>query len=51
VLRRACSDAMKWPEPLFVSVNLSPAQFRDGDVAETVAQILKEGAAAHAARA
>ena len=42
VLRRACSDAVKWPEPLFVSVNLSPAQFRDGDVAETVAQILKE---------
>ncbi|MFO7477744.1 MAG: bifunctional diguanylate cyclase/phosphodiesterase [Methyloceanibacter sp.] len=42
VLRRACSDAMKWPEPLFVSVNLSPAQFRDGDVAETVAQVLKE---------
>jgi diguanylate cyclase (GGDEF)-like protein len=42
VLRRACSDAAKWPEPLFVSVNLSPAQFRDGDVAETVAQVLKE---------
>jgi diguanylate cyclase (GGDEF)-like protein len=42
VLRRACSDAVKWPEPLFVSVNLSPAQFRDGDVAETVAQVLKE---------
>ena len=30
------------PAPLFVSVNLSPAQFRDGDVAETVAQVLKE---------
>ena len=29
-------------QPLFVSVNLSPAQFRDGDVAETVAQVLKE---------
>jgi diguanylate cyclase (GGDEF)-like protein len=42
VLRRACSDAVNWPEPLFVSVNLSPAQFRDGDVAETVAQVLKE---------
>jgi diguanylate cyclase (GGDEF)-like protein len=42
VLRRACSDAAKWPESLFVSVNLSPAQFRDGDVAETVAQVLKE---------
>jgi len=42
VLRRACRDAVSWPEPLFVSVNLSPAQFRDGDVAETVAQVLKE---------
>jgi diguanylate cyclase (GGDEF)-like protein len=42
VLRRACEDAIKWPEPLFVSVNLSPAQFRDGDVAEIVAQVLKE---------
>jgi diguanylate cyclase (GGDEF)-like protein len=42
VLRRACSDAAKWQEPLFVSVNLSPAQFRDGDVAETVAQVLKD---------
>jgi diguanylate cyclase (GGDEF)-like protein len=42
VLRRACHDAVNWPAPLFVSVNLSPAQFRDGDVAETVAQVLKE---------
>ncbi len=42
VLRRACSDAVNWPERLFVSVNLSPAQFRDGDVAETVAQVLNE---------
>jgi diguanylate cyclase (GGDEF)-like protein len=42
VLRRACRDAVNWPAPLFVSVNLSPAQFRDGDVAETVAQVLKE---------
>jgi diguanylate cyclase (GGDEF)-like protein len=42
VLRRACADAAKWPEPLFVSVNLSPAQFRDGDVTETVAQVLRE---------
>ncbi len=42
VLRRACRDAVDWPAPLFVSVNLSPAQFRDGDVAETVAQVLNE---------
>ena len=42
VLRRACSDAAKWPEPLFVSVNLSPAQFHEGDVAALVAGVLKE---------
>lgn len=42
VLRRACSDAATWSEPLTVAVNLSPAQFRDGDIAETVAQVLKE---------
>jgi diguanylate cyclase (GGDEF)-like protein len=42
VLRRACRDAVKWPEHLTVAVNLSPAQFRDGDIADTVAEILKE---------
>ena len=42
VLRRACTDAVKWPEPLIVAVNLSPAQFRDGDIAQTVAEVLKE---------
>jgi diguanylate cyclase (GGDEF)-like protein len=42
VLRRACSDAVTWSEPLTVAVNLSPAQFRDGDIAETVAEVLKE---------
>jgi diguanylate cyclase (GGDEF)-like protein len=42
VLRRACSDAVTWKEPLTVAVNLSPAQFRDGDIAETVAHVLKE---------
>lgn len=28
VLRRACADAAKWPEPLRVAVNLSPVQFK-----------------------
>ncbi|HML91179.1 bifunctional diguanylate cyclase/phosphodiesterase [Methyloceanibacter sp.] len=42
VLRQACSDATQWPEHLTVAVNLSPAQFRDGDIAETVADILHE---------
>ncbi len=48
VLRRACGDAVTWPAPLTVAVNLSPAQFRDGDIAETVADILHEtGLPAH----
>jgi diguanylate cyclase (GGDEF)-like protein len=42
VLRRACIDAATWPETLSVAVNLSPAQFRDSDIAETVAEVLKE---------
>ena len=42
VLRRACSDAVSWTEPLTVAVNLSPAQFRDADMAETVARVLRE---------
>jgi diguanylate cyclase (GGDEF)-like protein len=42
VLRRACMDAVTWPESLSVAVNLSPAQFRDSDIAETVAEVLKE---------
>jgi diguanylate cyclase (GGDEF)-like protein len=42
VLRRACRDAVTWAAPLSVAVNLSPAQFRDVDVAETVADVLRE---------
>ena len=42
VLRRACGDAVSWTEPLTVAVNLSPAQFRDADMAETVARVLRE---------
>jgi diguanylate cyclase (GGDEF)-like protein len=42
VLRRACRDAALWPEPLSVAVNLSPAQFHDSDIADTVASILQE---------
>src|SRR5581483_8461636 len=42
VLNRACSDAVTWREPLTCAVNLWPSQFRDGDIAETVAHVLKE---------
>ena len=36
VLVRACGDAMRMPEHIRVSVNLSPAQFAKSDVVESV---------------
>jgi diguanylate cyclase (GGDEF)-like protein/PAS domain S-box-containing protein len=36
VLREACAQAAKWPEPLKVAVNLSPAQFRNRGVVKAV---------------
>ena len=32
VLREACSEAASWPRPLQIAVNLSPAQFKQGDL-------------------
>jgi EAL domain-containing protein (putative c-di-GMP-specific phosphodiesterase class I) len=42
VLRRACKDAVGWPSPVRVAVNVSPAQFKDRDLAKLVARILQE---------
>jgi diguanylate cyclase (GGDEF)-like protein/PAS domain S-box-containing protein len=42
VLRRACLDAAQWPSRISVAVNLSPAQFRNRDLAQSVAKILLE---------
>jgi diguanylate cyclase (GGDEF)-like protein len=42
VLRRACRDAVGWPSPVRVAVNVSPAQFKDRKLAQVVAQILQE---------
>jgi diguanylate cyclase (GGDEF)-like protein/PAS domain S-box-containing protein len=42
VLRKACSDAVKWPLPIKVAVNLSPVQFRRGGLVESVTNILAE---------
>jgi diguanylate cyclase (GGDEF)-like protein/PAS domain S-box-containing protein len=42
ILRKACSDAAGWPAHISVAVNLSPAQFRRGDLIETVAGALCE---------
>src|SRR5262249_25940868 len=38
VLQRACAEARNWPEHCLVAVNLSPAQFRIGDLAPAVFQ-------------
>ncbi|QWP79131.1 EAL domain-containing protein [Lysobacter sp. K5869] len=48
VLRAACEDAVVWQraraggEPLFVSVNVSPRQLRNGDLPNVVAACLQE---------
>jgi diguanylate cyclase (GGDEF)-like protein len=41
VLKRACQDAMAW-DGLSVAVNISPAQFRTGDLVRVVSDALKE---------
>jgi diguanylate cyclase (GGDEF)-like protein/PAS domain S-box-containing protein len=42
VLRQACREAASWPRPLSIAVNLSAVQFRHGDLARSVHQILLE---------
>jgi diguanylate cyclase (GGDEF)-like protein len=42
VLRKACAECMKWPENVRVTVNLSPIQFRNGNVVN----MIREGLAA-----
>ncbi len=42
ILRAACSEAASWPQPLRISVNLSPVQFREGDLPAPVHSILLE---------
>ncbi|WP_246152430.1 bifunctional diguanylate cyclase/phosphodiesterase [Sphingomonas montanisoli] len=42
VLRRACREAVLWPEPYRVAVNLSPVQLTRPILATTVAEILLE---------
>jgi EAL domain-containing protein (putative c-di-GMP-specific phosphodiesterase class I) len=40
VLREACAEVASWPGGIRVSVNLSPVQFKRGDLAATVASAL-----------
>jgi diguanylate cyclase (GGDEF)-like protein/PAS domain S-box-containing protein len=40
ILREACREAASWPKSLHIAVNLSPIQFRHGDLPGLVHQIL-----------
>jgi diguanylate cyclase (GGDEF)-like protein len=42
VLRSACIEAKNWADNVKVAVNLSPVQFRNGDLARAVEAVLKE---------
>jgi len=42
VLREACREAASWPWPLTVAVNISPIQFRHGDLPRLIHSILLE---------
>jgi EAL domain-containing protein (putative c-di-GMP-specific phosphodiesterase class I) len=42
VLRTACAEAAKWPEPVSVAVNLSPVQFKAHALPATVRAVLLE---------
>ncbi len=42
VLARACADALTWPNQMYVSVNISPVEFRSGNLAKRVAAALTQ---------
>src|SRR6187200_212256 len=39
ILRTACREAASWPRPLRIAINLSPVQFRHGDLPRLVLEI------------
>ncbi|MEX6504933.1 putative bifunctional diguanylate cyclase/phosphodiesterase [Jiella sp. M17.18] len=48
VIQEACRQIALWPEPLFVSVNLSAVQFADGDLLSIIRAAMKSaGIAGH----
>jgi diguanylate cyclase (GGDEF)-like protein/PAS domain S-box-containing protein len=42
IMREACRQAASWPHPLQIAVNLSPVQFRHGDLPGLVHSVLLE---------
>jgi diguanylate cyclase (GGDEF)-like protein len=41
VLQQACLEAARWPEHIAIAVNLSPLQFRDAGLVESILQALR----------
>ncbi|WP_185961198.1 PAS domain S-box protein [Telmatospirillum sp. J64-1] len=41
VLQKACKEASAWPDDVAVAVNLSPLQFKDGNLVQIVADALE----------
>jgi diguanylate cyclase (GGDEF)-like protein len=42
ILRKACADAAEWPSHLKIAVNLSPVQFKQSDLRETLKSAFEE---------
>ena len=42
VLRKACEDALSWPDSVSIAVNLSLVQFKNSKIVDLVAAILEE---------
>ncbi len=42
ILRRACNEAAQWPDDVRIAVNLSPLQFRTGNLLSVVMEALKQ---------
>ena len=41
VLETACAEAARWEKPAYLAVNLSPLQFRQSDLSQQVADVLR----------
>jgi len=41
-LQQACKDAASWPDPIKVTVNLSPVQFESGDLVQATLRALEQ---------
>lgn len=40
IIRRACADAARWPDPIKVAINLSPRQFKQPNLVDIVVKVL-----------